>query len=58
MSPTLKSVAPIDFVVIAVYMALMLAIGVYAMRFNRGASDYFRGGSRIHWLAAGLSSLS
>jgi SSS family transporter len=26
------------------------------MRFNRGASDYFKGGRRIHWLAAGLSS--
>ena len=56
MSPALKSVAAIDFVVIAAYMALMLVIGVYAMRFNRGASDYFKGGSRIHWLAAGLSS--
>jgi SSS family transporter len=42
--------------VIAAYMALMLVIGVYAMRFNRGAADYFKGGSRIHWLAAGLSS--
>jgi SSS family transporter len=37
-------------------MVLMLGIGVYAMRFNRGASDYFKGGNRIHWLAAGLSS--
>ena len=26
------------------------------MRFNRGASDYFKGGNRVHWLAAGLSS--
>ncbi len=56
MTPALKSVTAIDFGVIAAYMALMLGIGVYAMRFNRGASDYFKGGSRIHWLAAGLSS--
>ncbi len=56
MTPALKALAPVDFAVIAAYMALMLAIGVYAMRFNRGASDYFKGGSRIHWLAAGLSS--
>ena len=56
MTPPLKGLAPVDFAVIAAYMALMLAIGVYAMRFNRGASDYFKGGSRIHWLAAGLSS--
>jgi solute:Na+ symporter, SSS family len=52
----LKTVAPIDFAVIAVYMLLMIGIGIYAMRFNRGASDYFKGGNRIHWLAAGLSS--
>jgi SSS family transporter len=56
MTPSLKSVTAVDFAVIAAYMALMLAIGFYAMRFNRGASDYFKGGSRIHWLAAGLSS--
>jgi solute:Na+ symporter, SSS family len=56
MSPPIKAVAPVDFAVIAAYMALMLGIGFYAMRFNRGASDYFKGGSRIHWLAAGLSS--
>jgi SSS family transporter len=56
MTPPVKGVAPVDFVVIAAYMALMLVIGVYAMRFNRGATDYFKGGSRIHWLAAGLSS--
>ena len=52
----LKTVAPIDFAVIAAYMLLMLGIGFYAMRFNRGAADYFKGGNRIHWLAAGLSS--
>jgi solute:Na+ symporter, SSS family len=56
MTPTVKGVAAVDFVVIAAYMALMLGIGFYAMRFNRGASDYFKGGSRVHWLAAGLSS--
>ena len=52
----LKTVASVDYAVIAAYMLLMLGIGFYAMRFNRGASDYFKGGNRIHWLAAGLSS--
>jgi SSS family transporter len=56
MNPPLKSVAPVDYAVIGAYMLLMVGIGVYAMRVNRGASDYFKGGSRIHWLAAGLSS--
>jgi len=43
MTPPLKGVTPVDFAVIAAYMALMLGIGFYAMRFNRGASDYFKG---------------
>jgi SSS family transporter len=56
MNPPLKSLTTVDFAVIGAYMAFMLAIGFYAMRFNRGATDYFKGGNRIHWLAAGLSS--
>jgi SSS family solute:Na+ symporter len=52
----MKSVATVDYVVIAVYMALMVGIGVYAARFNKTASDYFRGANRIPWLVAGLSS--
>jgi SSS family solute:Na+ symporter len=52
----MKTVTPLDYVVIAVYMALMLGIGVYAARFNKGASDYFKGGNRVPWLVAGLSS--
>ena len=52
----MKTVATVDYVVIAAYMLLMVGIGVYAARFNRGASDYFRGANRIPWLVAGLSS--
>ena len=52
----MKTVATIDYVVIAAYMALRVGIGVYAARFNKNASDYFRGANRIPWLVAGLSS--
>jgi solute:Na+ symporter, SSS family len=52
----MKTVTTIDYVVIAAYMVLMVAIGVYAARFNKDASDYFRGANRIPWLVAGLSS--
>ncbi len=45
-----------DYVVIALYMLLNLGIGVYFMGYNKGASDYFRGGNRIPWLVAALSS--
>src|SRR5215472_16933334 len=33
----------------------MVRVGFYVLRFNRGAAEYFRGGSRIPWLVAGLS---
>jgi solute:Na+ symporter, SSS family len=34
----------------------MIGVGLFVMRFNRSASEYFRGGSRIPWLVAGLST--
>ncbi|MBS1851571.1 MAG: hypothetical protein JST79_11700 [Acidobacteria bacterium] len=46
---------PTDYLVIGLYGLLMVVVGIYVMRFNRGASEYFRGGSRIPWLVAGLS---
>src|SRR6201987_3531188 len=52
----MKSANLIDYSVIACYAALMILVGLYVARFNRGAAEYFRGGSRIPWLVAGLSS--
>ncbi len=51
----MKTASTLDFLIIALYMLAMLSIGFVFMRFNRGASDYFRGGNRIPWLVAGLS---
>src|SRR4029077_7661816 len=51
----MSSVNTVDYVVIGLYALLMVLVGVYVMRFNRGAAEYFRGGSRIPWLVAGLS---
>src|SRR3989441_1224541 len=45
----------VDYSVIGIYGLLMVVVGIYVMRFNRGAAEYFRGGSRIPWLVAGLS---
>jgi SSS family solute:Na+ symporter len=52
----LKSVTAVDYVVIVLYMLSMLGVGAYFMHFNRGIADYFRGGNRIPWFVAGLSS--
>src|SRR5450432_202242 len=51
----MSSANGIDYVVIGLYAMLMVVVGIYVMRFNRGAAEYFRGGSRIPWLVAGLS---
>jgi SSS family solute:Na+ symporter len=45
----------VDYLIIALYALLMVRVGFYVLRFNRGAAEYFRGGSRIPWLVAGLS---
>src|SRR5271156_2536580 len=45
-----------DYAVIICYILLMIGVGLYVMRFNSTASEYFRGGSRIPWLVAGLSA--
>lgn len=46
----------VDYAVIGCYVVLMVIAGVYVTKFNRGAAEYFRGGNRIPWLVAGLSS--
>jgi SSS family transporter len=51
----MNSVNSVDYAVIALYAGLMLLVGIYVMRFNRSATEYFRGGSRVPWLVAGLS---
>jgi SSS family solute:Na+ symporter len=51
----MRSANLIDYSVIGIYGLLMVVVGLYVMRFNRGAAEYFRGGSRIPWLVAGLS---
>ena len=45
----------VDYVVIALYALLMVRVGFYVLRFNRGAAEYFRGSNRIPWLVAGLT---
>jgi len=51
----MTTVNAVDYVVIGLYALLMVVVGLYVMRFNRSAAEYFRGGSRVPWLVAGLS---
>ncbi len=45
----------IDHSVVAVFMVGMLYIGAYLAKREKNSQEYFRGGRRIPWWAAGLS---
>ena len=45
----------VDFVVVAVYAALMVAIALVAKRKSRGADEYFAAGHRLPWWMAAIS---
>ena len=51
----IESLATVDYVVIAVYMILNLAVGIIMVRFNKNADDYFKGGNKLPFWLAGLS---
>ena len=44
-----------DIIVIILYFAALLCIGVFFSKRQKNANDYFKGGERIPWWAAGLS---
>ena len=45
----------VNWTVLVVYLAAMLGMGFYFMRKEKGADDFFKGGGRIPWWAAGIS---
>ena len=50
-----KSFGWINWTVLALYLTAMLGMGIYFMRKENGADDFFKGGGRIPWWAAGIS---
>lgn len=47
---------PIDYIVIAAYLAFVLALGPVYRRFSSTASDYFRAGGGMLWWMVGASA--
>jgi len=45
----------LNWTVLALYLMAMLGMGIYFMRRENGAEDFFKGGGRIPWWAAGIS---
>ena len=44
-----------NWTVLILYLVAMLGMGIYFMRRENGAEDFFKGGGRIPWWAAGIS---
>lgn len=50
-----RSFGTINWTVLALYLLAMLGMGIYFMRREGDAEDFFKGGGRIPWWAAGIS---
>ena len=45
----------LNWLVLILYLAAMLGLGIFFMRREGGSDDFFRGGGRVPWWAAGIS---
>ena len=45
----------LNWTVLILYLVAMLGMGIYFMKRENGAEDFFKGGGRIPWWAAGIS---
>lgn len=55
LKPYEASFGLINYIVLVSYLSLMILMGWYFSRRNKTTDDYFLGGGRIPWWAAGLS---
>ena len=52
------ALAPVDWAVLAVYLAAIVAFGLWMGRGNRRVDDFFLAGRQMRWWAAGLSVMA
>ncbi|MDG1852790.1 MAG: kelch repeat-containing protein, partial [Verrucomicrobiales bacterium] len=50
-----KDFGTVNYVVLSVYLLLMVLVGLFFAKRNKGTDDFFRGGKRVVWWAAGCS---
>ena len=51
----MKSVSTFDLVVVFTYFLIIMGIGLFFMKVNKGGKEYFTGGSMIPWWMSGIS---
>ena len=54
--PQFNHVNAVDLVLIGLYFAIVIWIGFYAARKNKGADDFFKASGQVPWFVAGVSS--
>jgi Na+/proline symporter len=51
-----NTVDAFDYVLIALYFAIVIWVGFYAARKNKGTADFFKASGQVPWFMAGVSS--
>jgi Na+/proline symporter len=54
--PEISAVNAVDYGLIFLYFLIVIAVGVYASRKNKGTDDYFKAGGEVPWFMAGVSN--
>lgn len=54
--PAFNTVNAVDYGLLALYLGIVVCVGFYAARKNRGTDDYFKAGGRVPWALAGISN--
>lgn len=52
----IKQLNILDYLVVLFYMLMLTGVGIYLTRFNKTVDDFFKGGGKIPWWIAGLST--
>ncbi|MBK8859373.1 MAG: Na+:solute symporter [Opitutaceae bacterium] len=54
--PQLTSVNAYDYGLIALYFAIVIWVGFYSAKKNKGTDDFFKAGGHVPWFMAGVSN--
>ncbi|HEX9655563.1 MAG TPA: hypothetical protein VGB89_01455 [Bacteroidota bacterium] len=52
----IKQVNFLDFAVVSTYLLMLTGVGIYLTKFNKSVDDFFKGGGKIPWWIAGIST--
>jgi len=56
MADQIKHLNLLDYLIVVLYMLMLSGVGIYLSRFNKTVDDFFKGGGKIPWWIAGLST--